>query len=140
MSTAVSEFSFVPASNQEMTGASRSTPMISLATTTSNTDIENTNQNSSTNDNNNEIKKQKKTSNHYFTFLRQLSTDIFLILQGESDTPVSKYLKLSAKKDWRHSIPYWTHHILGWLVSVVMNLNVFVGVFSYLVSTMQDEK
>ena len=134
MSTAVSEFSFVPASNQEMTGASRSTPMISLATTTSNTDIENTN--GSTNDNN-EI---KKTSNHYFTFLRQLSTDIFLILQGESDTPVSKYLKLSAKKDWRHSIPYWTHHIVGWLVSVVMNLNVFVGVFSYLVSTMQDEK
>ena len=134
--SAVSEFSFVPASRQE-TGT-RSAPIISLSQdpTRSNVDIENSS--ATTNPTSNKIKKQKEASD-YFTYLRQLSMDLFLILQGESETPVSKYLKLVAK-DWRHSIPYWTHNIFSWLVSLIVNLNVFIGVFSYLVSTMQDEK
>lgn len=107
-------------------------------------DIE-TNSNNTVPTNTNTNTEKKTTGNNqgakfdYQLFIKKVCMDVFLLLQGESKTPVSKYLKLAAK-DWRHSVPYWAHNILGWIISLIANTNVFVGVFSYLVSTMQDEK
>lgn len=100
--------------------------------------------------------------NTFITNISWIAETIFLVVQaGDSETPVAAYLnrklrlhekhgtnnkKLSKWKqlmlilsDWEYLVPYWLYNLSSWLCSIVFNLNILLGVFTYMVSTLQQE-